>query len=73
MSASSDAKVQNAIETSREMHMFMLAPDGIKSDTGEPAPEMEGNAERLKRRLFKFYRFCGRICIVDTNMHSTKT
>jgi hypothetical protein len=55
------------------MHMFMLAPDGIKSDTGEPAPEMEGNAERLKRRLFKFYRFFGRICIVHTNMHSTKT
>jgi hypothetical protein len=52
--------LQHAIETSKEMHMFMLAPDGIKSDTGEPAPDLEDNAARVKRRLFKFYRLCSR-------------
>ena len=56
LSASSDRKLKAAIDNIKGMQAFLAAPDGIKSDTGLPAPELEDHESSLQRRLFKFYR-----------------
>jgi hypothetical protein len=56
LATSSDPTVKRALDTTKEMQQFLAAPDGVKNDLGQPAPEMEDKTAQLKRRLFKFYR-----------------
>ena len=54
LSKSSDERLKNAIECTKEMMHFLSNPDGKKPEGQPEEPQEESDA--LKRRLFKFYR-----------------
>lgn len=56
LSTSSDPKLKLTIDLTKEMQSFLAAPDGVMSDWGQPANEVEETCDSLKRKLFKFYR-----------------
>lgn len=75
LATSTDPILRKAIDTTKDMQLFLAAPDGVKNDLGQPAPEMEDKTAQLKRRLFKFYRsaMLTQLLCVITNCHSCKT